>query len=64
MERRKNSLALTRRGNLHFSREQEQLGDLPSASGLLARGVPGGSAGTPWHPVEDPLDPLQIGKAP
>jgi hypothetical protein len=23
-----------------------------------------GSHSTPWHPVEDHLDPLQIGKAP
>jgi hypothetical protein len=23
-----------------------------------------GSHGTPWHPFEDPLGPLQIGKAP
>ena len=25
---------------------------------------PGGPHRTPWHPVEDPLDPLQIGKVP
>jgi hypothetical protein len=31
MERQKYSLALTRRGNLHFTREQEQLNNLPSA---------------------------------
>ena len=29
--------------------------------GLLTQGSRG-SHMTPWHPVEDPLDPLQIGK--
>jgi RNA recognition motif-containing protein len=31
--------------------------------GLLTQGVRG-SHGTPWRPVEGPLDPLQIGKMP
>jgi L-lactate dehydrogenase (cytochrome) len=33
------------------------------AAGLLTQGSPG-SHRTSWHPVEDPLDPLQIGKVP
>jgi hypothetical protein len=34
-----------------------------SARADNARG-PRGSHRTPWHPVQDPLDPLQIGKVP
>jgi hypothetical protein len=32
-------------------------------AGLITQGVPGSNR-TPWHPVEDPLDPLYIGKVP
>jgi hypothetical protein len=34
------------------------------SAGLLTQGVPGVPRDPPWHPFEDPLGPLQIGKAP
>ena len=33
-------------------------------AGLLTQGGPGGPTGPPWCPVEDPLHPLQVEKAP
>ena len=36
---------------------------LPSQAGLLTQGVRG-SHRTPWHPVEDPLGAIHIGKVP
>jgi hypothetical protein len=34
-----------------------------SYPGMLTQGS-WGSHGTPWHPVEDPVDPLQLGNVP
>ena len=38
--------------------------DRPHTAGLLTQGGPRGSHGTPPHPIEGPLDPLQIGATP
>ena len=39
-------------------------GALCGAAGLITHGGPWGSHRTPLHPVEDPLDPLQMAKVP
>ena len=63
LRRRCGCLALMPCG-AHAGRHQSELEDPSSlrSPGLLTQGGSRGSRRTPSHPVEDPLDPLQIGE--